>query len=373
MNKSSFKKRLIWLDQSKGLAILGIVFFHFFQNYPSSIFLVSFLDDFGAKIGFASVDIFFLLSGFNFGYKLSFQNQLVPQNIDLWSWLKQRIARIYPTYWLAILFSLLIYYLSKHQIKLIDPFDFVAICLALPGYDRFKLINPGFWFVSVIIQAYLIMPWLLKITVKQPKNILLLGIVIGIFNKVLLWSFGLSSNFKSEFYYFLLQNNFIGSYFLPICLGIYWGVIYKKHQGFRQQDWQISIVNFSWGILIQLISTLNNFYVPYKSGLDLFYIPLLLLSIYFLSTQVIDRQIWLSKILQTVGFYSYQIYLIHQPLFFVLIALISSNLFTNVLLTLILTSLLIVIFLSLYVYMFTVVDLYLRKIFAHIYSDGINN
>lgn len=62
---SSAKKRLDWIDQAKGLAILGIVFFHFFQNYPHKNHWTSLLAQVGAKIGFASVDIFFVIAGFN--------------------------------------------------------------------------------------------------------------------------------------------------------------------------------------------------------------------------------------------------------------------------------------------------------------------
>ena len=53
----SQKQRLDWIDQTKGLAILGIIFFHFFQNYPDKLPLVSILGRNGAKIGYAAVDL----------------------------------------------------------------------------------------------------------------------------------------------------------------------------------------------------------------------------------------------------------------------------------------------------------------------------
>jgi peptidoglycan/LPS O-acetylase OafA/YrhL len=68
------KKHLTWIDQSKGIAILGVVIFHFFQNFPNRINLVNILDRNGAKIGFAAVDIFFMISGFNIGYSLAQKN-----------------------------------------------------------------------------------------------------------------------------------------------------------------------------------------------------------------------------------------------------------------------------------------------------------
>ncbi|HAG80759.1 MAG TPA: hypothetical protein DCL61_06215, partial [Cyanobacteria bacterium UBA12227] len=65
------KKRLHWVDQTKGLAILGIVLFHFFQNYPDRLGLVQILDRNGARLGYAAVDIFFVIAGFNTSYTLA--------------------------------------------------------------------------------------------------------------------------------------------------------------------------------------------------------------------------------------------------------------------------------------------------------------
>lgn len=55
------KKRLVWIDRFKGLAILSIVIFHFFQNYHDRLVLAEILSRNGAKIGFAAVDFFLLL------------------------------------------------------------------------------------------------------------------------------------------------------------------------------------------------------------------------------------------------------------------------------------------------------------------------
>ncbi|BAU65643.1 putative acyltransferase [Stanieria sp. NIES-3757] len=363
MNKNFINKRLIWLDQIKGLAILGIVFFHFFQNYPKSIPLVNILYFYGTKIGFAGVDIFFLLSGFHIGYKLIKSN-----TSSWWTWLNQRVIRIYPTYWLAIVFSILVYLISNYSFKSINFSDWILIFSGFPSYERFKLINPGFWFVSVIIQAYLVMPLLLFSTNKKPKQILLLGISLGILNKIVCWWAGATNNY--ELYWFFLQNNFLSSYIFSLCLGIYWGFIYSNYHSFRKRDWQVATLACLLGLIIQLNAALVDFDFLYKLGLDLFYTPLAFLLLFYFCDRLINKLSLVEEKLQFIGLYSYQIYLIHQPLFFVLLNPLASQLSLNPYYSLILTMSIMMIALSIYVYLFTQTDVVFRKLIGNIYKNA---
>ncbi|AFZ37146.1 acyltransferase 3 [Stanieria cyanosphaera PCC 7437] len=363
MNKNLSKKRLIWLDQIKGLAILGIVFFHFFQNYPKSIPLIEFLAVHGAKVGFAAVDIFFLLSGFHIGTKLINFN-----NYSWLTWLNQRVIRIYPTYWLAIIFSIFIYLIASYPLKSINFSDWILILSGFPGYERFKLINPGFWFVSVIIQAYLVMPLLLYITQNKPKKILLLGISLGILNKIVCWWAGATDN--QELYWFFLQNNFLSSYIFPLCLGIYWGFIYSNYHSFRNLDWQVAIIACLLGLIIQINAALIDFDFLYKLGLDLFYTPLIFLLLFYFCEQLTSKLFLVEKKLQLIGLYSYQIYLIHQPLFFVLLNFVANRFDLNSYQSLVITISIVMIILSLYVYLFTQTDVVFRKLMGNIYKNA---
>ncbi|MFM2063396.1 MAG: hypothetical protein RLZZ507_3066 [Cyanobacteriota bacterium] len=75
------KTRFHWIDRTKGLAILGIVLFHFFQNYPERTSIISILDRNSARVGYAAVDIFFLLAGFNTSYALI--SKSIKDGIDI--------------------------------------------------------------------------------------------------------------------------------------------------------------------------------------------------------------------------------------------------------------------------------------------------
>ena len=141
--------------------------------------------------------------------------------IDWIEWLKKRIIRLYPNYWLAIILSIiLLAVFSRINIKSFPDLIFMGI--GVPGYQRFKTLNPGFWFFSVILQAYLITPIIFSICKGKAKNILVLGIVIGTIWKIVC----LANSAEPYFFIFLLQSNLITSYIFPLCLGIYWGFIY---------------------------------------------------------------------------------------------------------------------------------------------------
>jgi peptidoglycan/LPS O-acetylase OafA/YrhL len=313
------QKYLEWIDIAKGIAILEIICFHFFQNYPQRLPLISLLDKVGAKLALVFVDVFFVIAGFNISYSLAISLTKKSQSLsqyDWWDWLKKRLIRLYPAYWLAIILSLAIYYFF-FKIKINSLEDFIYIVLGLPNYDRFKSINPGFWFFSVIVQAYLFIPLVIKLFQGNFIRIFLFGSVFGILTKFLSSLF-----FKIgaiDLHRFFLQNNFIGSYSLALTIGLYWGFVYFKFGKFRKQDWNLSWLLLFLGIGLQLITIYQKQDIPYMLGFDLVFTPIAFLLMYLLTTNPIFKIKRINKVFTTLGKYSYQIYLVHQPVFMVVL------------------------------------------------------
>lgn len=308
-------QRINWIDQTKGLAILGILLFHFFQNYPERIPLVIALDKLGAKVGFAAVDIFFVMAGFNITYVMARKNLLPTIHFDWRSWLIKRLNRLYPTYLLAVVFSLVLYLLLSYPQKYTFP-DFWLSVVGLSGYT-FQSINPGFWFFTVILQAYLFTPLIFRLSQSKPTTILILTLFLGVVTKVLC----LNTDTSSDLYWYLLQNDFLGSYIFQFGLGLYWGLIYFYNDAFRKIDYWWTAIIFFLGLALYFYLSKSGFNFRYMLGFDMLFTPLFfvgLQSVFQWLEQKNKSGFSLLSGLSLLGVYSYQIYLIHQPLFFVL-------------------------------------------------------
>jgi peptidoglycan/LPS O-acetylase OafA/YrhL len=174
--------RLDWLDGVKGLAILWIVFFHFFTFYDHGrtpwplhpgylaayearcapdgsrvLCLGGALLSAGGQLGFHAVSVFLVLSGFGLSYSLARPGRPLPA----WSaWYRSRLVRLFPMYWVAHL----VYLVSPFQAR-IDALDY-RFALSFLG-DRvvpigtiFYYFNPALWYFGLLLELYLVYPLL---------------------------------------------------------------------------------------------------------------------------------------------------------------------------------------------------------------------
>ncbi|MFB2896795.1 acyltransferase family protein [Aerosakkonemataceae cyanobacterium BLCC-F50] len=360
-NNDSAKKRLDWIDYTKGLAILGILLFHFFQNYPDRFPLISLLDKSGAKVGYAAVDIFFVMAGFNTSYALAMsakKNQLSQITTNWISWLQKRLLRLYPTYILAVLVTLLVYSLFGNiHIKSIA--DGILIFLGVASYKIFREFNPGFWFFFVILQAYLVTPLIFKVCQNNPTIILILGIGLGTFYKLLC----LVLIQDPGTFMMLLQNNFLGSYFFPLCLGLYWGFIYANHHSFRKVDFTVATITFAISLGLYAALTVAGVDIIYMLGFDMLFTPFFFISCYWLFDNLSQQKLLMGglSLLSLMGVYSYQIYLVHQPFYFLLLPYLTKQIHLSYYLRILPVMLITITGLTVYVFAFIHLDNFLSK------------
>ena len=116
-------KRLLWLDIAKGLAILWVVYFHFFRTYfehgrfppPDWSSLAAGLTTFlgiawlqVSGLGFHAVGVFIILSGW--ALMQSTARRAESDALAWGAWYRSRFLRLYPMYWVA------------HLVYLVSPF-----------------------------------------------------------------------------------------------------------------------------------------------------------------------------------------------------------------------------------------------------------
>lgn len=354
--KVSKSEYIFWIDLVKGSAIIGIVLFHLFQNYPDPSNVIQTLARIGAKIGFAGVDIFFLIAGFNISY--SFCKKGVREfkfsQFNWLAWLTARGKRLYPTYFLACLFVLLTYWVSAYQVCSPLTPNFWLSLSGLAGYI-FQCFNPGFWFFTVILEAYLITPILFSVTNGNLNKLLILTFFLATITKILCYVFPESS----AAYGFVLQNNFIGSYIGQYGLGLYLGIDYfNSSSQFSKTSLYFTVASSVVALILYIQLSISGQDFRYMAGFDLVFTPALFFAAYYLcKTVFVKFKAWpifreLDIALRWTGQQSYQIYLVHQPLLFVLLAPMVNWIKLDNYLEVLSVCLVALILLTFYVYLF---------------------
>jgi peptidoglycan/LPS O-acetylase OafA/YrhL len=193
-------KRLLWLDVAKGLAILVVVYFHFFRTYfehgalPPADWsglatgLTTFLRLAWLKLsglGFHAVGVFIILSGWALMQSTA---RRAAQGAVAWGeWYRARLLRLYPMYWVA------------HLVYLVSPFTarfekidgrFLLSLLGLRIMDisnNFYYLNAAWWYFTMLIQFYLFFPFLFWAARRLgPGKFLLGACALGFFVRYLL-------------------------------------------------------------------------------------------------------------------------------------------------------------------------------------------
>jgi len=193
-------KRLVWIDISKGLAILFVVYFHFFRTVfehyqlppgdwsslaasTMSILRAAWWQVSG--LGFHAVGAFIILSGWTL--MQSTMARAESGHVAWGAWYAARFVRLYPMYWVAHLV-----YLISPFIARLEPVD-ERIILSLLGLRfiniemNFMYLNAAWWYFGMLIQFYLNFPLLFWAARKVGAWIFfLIACALGFFVRYLL-------------------------------------------------------------------------------------------------------------------------------------------------------------------------------------------
>jgi peptidoglycan/LPS O-acetylase OafA/YrhL len=324
------RPRFDWLDGAKGIAILWVVFFHFFNTYTNSElaspvrahFFANFMAachpattlarascDFESLfvglsyLGFHAVAVFLVASGFGLTYSIAGRGN--PENG--WpGWYRSRVIRLYPMYWLA------------HLVFLISPFEFrperidYRFVLSFLG-DRiypiesiFYYANSAWWYFSLILELYLVFPFLFRLLQKVgPMWFLIICGAETIISRYLILSvFQLGGEWT--------QGGFFGCRLWEFALGMVLGLNERKSAG-ALEDSILSVRAMLAGLAIYTLglycygSTLTYTLTDALTGTGLF---LILCNLARLIEVTIPRA---GRAIAYIGLFCYGLYLLHEP------------------------------------------------------------
>ena len=311
-------KRLLWLDISKGLAILWVVYFHFYRTYfehgelppadwssfitgAETVFRALWLQISG--LGFHAVGVFIILSGWALMESTARRADL--NTLQWGEWYRSRFFRLYPMYWVAHL----VYLVSPFVVRP-EPVD-SRIFLSLLGLRfvdiqmNFYYLNPAWWYFGMLIQFYLLFPLLFWTARKLgPGPFFLIACVIG---------FG--SRYLMLFVY--PQNGMWIQGGLAICrlpefaLGMALGIWHCKWTRPSERFFLNGAGLLTGLVLYPAVLQL------YRNGYGYVFVDLATGACCFLAivgvAGLIARLNAPAKLFGLIGAYSYGLYLVHQP------------------------------------------------------------
>ena len=305
-----------------------MVFFHHFNPFPEKYFgirVFDFVQEF--HIG---VSLFFVLSGFLIAYRYSEMSYFSFRN-----YMVNRIARIYPMYFILTSLTFILFGILQSQYSLQDLYRYLCNISFLKGFfEEFKFtgIAQG-WSLTVEETFYILAP-LIFLLLKRSK-IYLLGI------PVVLMSFGIGLVLifsRINFHGFFISNEFMFNYtFFGRCFEFFIGIslaIIFKHKLFKTRFRYFTYAgiggiilsiflitlfkgNFDTGIRHPMGKVVNSFILP-VFGVSMFYYGLL-------TENTLISRILGSGLFVLLGKSSYIFYLIHLGVFSLLLHKITNN------------------------------------------------
>jgi peptidoglycan/LPS O-acetylase OafA/YrhL len=319
--------RLDWLDGLKGIAILWIVFFHFFTFYDHGrtpwplhpgylaayearcaadgsriLCLGSALLSAAAQMGFHAVSVFLVLSGFGLSYSLARPGRPRPA----WSqWYRSRLVRLFPMYWVAHL----VYLVSPFQARF-DSLDYRFVLSFLgdrviPIGTIFYYFNPALWYFGLLLELYLVYP-LLWVALQRlgAARFLLLAAAVTIAAR---WALVIEFPVTPAW----VQGGFFGCRLWEFALGMVAGMLWRTRPA------SLSAAVFSWwgavsGFAIYVLGCYS-YRALWSYLLTDALIGTGLTVVLAHVARAIGGARWLARAAMAVGVSSYGLYLVHQP------------------------------------------------------------
>lgn len=178
-------KRFVGLNGIKGLALIAIVLYHCMQQRLPG--------------GFYGVDVFFTVSGFLIAVSL-IRSLAKTGSLNLVRYIPKRAVRLYPALFLLIPVIVSVGWLFDHDVLVSIRDQVITVLLGCynwyaiaGGQSYFDQMNPQvfrhLWFIGVLMQFYVIVPFIVWLMwkLRQTKLSSLIPLGLAAFSSIAMW------------------------------------------------------------------------------------------------------------------------------------------------------------------------------------------
>jgi len=308
MENKAASKKIITIDLLRALAALGVFYYHsragaMIAKY-SGLSFFNRTDAFGATY---AVPLFFLISGYCI-HLSNIKYVKINQSLPLKEYYTRRFLRIYPAYFAALLFALVVnFMIAGNKPGIID---LIVHVFSLQGFTiaYFNTINVVLWTISIELAFYVIYPLFYYVRVKYNLNYALV--------------FTLIVSSISIVYFQVKGNITVPERFCVFNLWFAWcaGAFLADKKLLNPGDLKKPV--YLWLYLLIVIGFVYLNYVHNNQFIlfDQFNVLIWTAPMLFLLSKeewLRQRQNWwIIKIMAAIGLSSYSLYLLHEPLIY---------------------------------------------------------
>jgi peptidoglycan/LPS O-acetylase OafA/YrhL len=319
--------RFDWVDGVKAFAIIAILLNHVIELYtagpsfsnpsydwppftermqnliPAGSNIVCNLIIFLGWLGDMGPGVFILISGFTLALSQSYKK------LSIGDFYKKRLLRIFPLY---ITIHLLVLAFLFHTNSTFS-YNVTEIVLSLMGLRfndfLFFFINPSWWFIWLILQLYLVFPFLFKLLNRNKKLFIIVTLLFTLISRMA----GLLHLSYSDNLYYWMTGLFFGTRLFEFSFGLLLGVLY-----FQNSKVIFSLLNNPLRTLLISISIyLLGFLCSltyYSTIVSNILITIGLSGLFYGFFSIFKNSQFLGRTLQWIGKQSFPVFLIHQPI-----------------------------------------------------------
>lgn len=297
------------LEFLRVIGCVAIVLYHLFDHTSLHKFFgdVTLYDKFYymTKNGTKAVELFFILSGFFFAYKLNLTK-------SIWDFLKQKLIRLYPVLIFCILLSFVISLTGAFKFV---TYDYIMCFLGLTGIGLTKGLDgiSVFWYVSAMLWTFILYFYILKNYEKKNVDLFIMLSILFSYSFLIHAKNGVIDHNSQTFYY--IFNVGVMRALGGIGIGYFIAEWYKnncdkiKHLllSFKMK---LMLTGLELTCVVFIINNLMFHHLHYKNQLIFIVVFITTIVLFLIKqgfiSQILNKDIWLK-----LSRYTYSIYMTH--------------------------------------------------------------